>query len=451
MTNIFEQCTVDGELTPDLIKRKQELDANMEAEIAAIDANKGNIWVPKERQYAEVRQKYEMAWEQELENAGYMVRPMFESKTKLQELLNKELSASGFIDNTDTVSVDAIRQDCPTVKTERDLKFFALQCHAGILRALRDSNTLAVIDGAAPVAFDVLQGGGEIWSINKEKLKKFSVKKVFSFTVKAGDRTVNISDILTDTIHLVDAAGNPDPATLGVLRRIATYYRRAFEAVLLPEVVAARQEAELERFRADLTPGHVEGVDVTATSYWAILGWLTKNVRQIKAIIPERGDFLDTFLSYNENAIEGEGYVVHEDGLTSGGFANQFTYMFLVSFTNRVKIPPHVAEWLSGFGSQVKNPMSCNRLALTLINNYGFTFGRTDKQFVAETCLAEATTDEAVRDFFVGYGEGAEQLAAAIGRTIPTDAEDNELDLDFPDPTVEVAPYATDNGFPEED
>lgn len=79
MNKISEQCIVDGELTPALIRRKQELDHKMNAELAAIEANRGNMWVPKERLYAEVRQKYEMLWEQELAAAGYMLRPMFES------------------------------------------------------------------------------------------------------------------------------------------------------------------------------------------------------------------------------------------------------------------------------------------------------------------------------------------------------------------------------------
>lgn len=79
MSKIFEQCTVDGELTPELITRKQELDNAMEAEIAEIDAGRGQLWVPKERQYADVRQKYEDIWEQELIDAGYFVRPVFEN------------------------------------------------------------------------------------------------------------------------------------------------------------------------------------------------------------------------------------------------------------------------------------------------------------------------------------------------------------------------------------
>lgn len=82
MNNIFEQCTVDGELTPELIKRKQELDQSMEAELAEVEAGRGQQWVPKERQYAEIHHKYEELWEQELTDAGYFIRPVFESLEK---------------------------------------------------------------------------------------------------------------------------------------------------------------------------------------------------------------------------------------------------------------------------------------------------------------------------------------------------------------------------------
>lgn len=78
MKKVLEQCVVDGELTPELVKRKQELDSAMEAELAVIEAGRGQMWVPKERQYADVRQKYDDMWEQELIDAGYFVRPVFE-------------------------------------------------------------------------------------------------------------------------------------------------------------------------------------------------------------------------------------------------------------------------------------------------------------------------------------------------------------------------------------
>lgn len=82
MNQLFERCTVDGELTPELIKRKQELDADKDAELAEIEAGRGRMWVTKETQYAEIRQKYDDIWEQELTDAGYVVRPVFESMSQ---------------------------------------------------------------------------------------------------------------------------------------------------------------------------------------------------------------------------------------------------------------------------------------------------------------------------------------------------------------------------------
>ena len=89
MKKVIEQCVVDGDLSPELIKRKQELDQLMEVELAEIEAGYGNMWVPKERQYADVRQKYDDIWEQELTDAGYFVRPVFESFVDWYEELNK--------------------------------------------------------------------------------------------------------------------------------------------------------------------------------------------------------------------------------------------------------------------------------------------------------------------------------------------------------------------------
>ena len=79
MNKIFEQCTVDGELTPELINRKRALDAAMAAELRILDSTGGRMWVNKEVQAAEIRHKYEYKWEQELIDAGYFIRPTFES------------------------------------------------------------------------------------------------------------------------------------------------------------------------------------------------------------------------------------------------------------------------------------------------------------------------------------------------------------------------------------
>jgi hypothetical protein len=89
MNKVFEQCTVDGELTPELIKRKQELDGLMEVELSEVEAGRGQQWQPKEKQYAEIRQKYDDIWEQELTDAGYFVRPVFESVEQWYDTLSK--------------------------------------------------------------------------------------------------------------------------------------------------------------------------------------------------------------------------------------------------------------------------------------------------------------------------------------------------------------------------
>ena len=89
MEKIFERCAYDGELTPDLIKRQQELNDAMEAEIAEIEAGRGRMWAPRELQVAEVQNKYEEIWEQELADAGYMLRPVFESIEQWYDALSK--------------------------------------------------------------------------------------------------------------------------------------------------------------------------------------------------------------------------------------------------------------------------------------------------------------------------------------------------------------------------
>ena len=89
MKKIIEQCVVDGELTPELIKRKQELDQLVNFEISEVEAGRGQQWQPKEKQYAEIRQKYDDIWEQELTDAGYVVRPIFESTVQWYDALSK--------------------------------------------------------------------------------------------------------------------------------------------------------------------------------------------------------------------------------------------------------------------------------------------------------------------------------------------------------------------------
>ena len=82
MYKIFEQCTVDGELTPELLKRKQELDQALELGLEQIEQNRSLTWVDKQRYSTDLQAEYEDIWAQELNDAGYVVRPMFESIEK---------------------------------------------------------------------------------------------------------------------------------------------------------------------------------------------------------------------------------------------------------------------------------------------------------------------------------------------------------------------------------
>jgi hypothetical protein len=101
-----------------------------------------------------------------------------------------------------------------------------------------------------------------------------------------------------------------------------------------------------------------------------------------------------------------EGYTIKPDGLTSGGFPNLYTYMFLVHFKRSAlqNAPAGVIDYLSSFGSKVQNPISCNRLALNLVNNYGFNFGDIDNDYVYKTCLNMAPGEDERKSFNAGFG-----------------------------------------------
>ncbi len=76
--SVSDNIVVDKELTPELIKRKAELDWGLDAELDRINYNTNSAWTLKHKQSAEMRQKYEDMWEQELTDAGYIVRHVFE-------------------------------------------------------------------------------------------------------------------------------------------------------------------------------------------------------------------------------------------------------------------------------------------------------------------------------------------------------------------------------------
>ena len=86
---LLEYCTIDGELTPELIQRKQDLDQSLEAELEKIDQNRSLTWVAKQKYSTELQAEYDDLWEKELTDAGYVVRPTFESTENWYDDLNE--------------------------------------------------------------------------------------------------------------------------------------------------------------------------------------------------------------------------------------------------------------------------------------------------------------------------------------------------------------------------
>lgn len=82
MNQMFEDFTIDRELTPELIQFKNDLDQRLEAELDKIESNKAISWVAKQKYAADIKSSYEDTWEQHLTDAGYVIRPVFESLKK---------------------------------------------------------------------------------------------------------------------------------------------------------------------------------------------------------------------------------------------------------------------------------------------------------------------------------------------------------------------------------
>lgn len=76
--SVTDNIVVDKELTPELLKIKQELDWGLGLELDRINYNNAD-WTYKYLPSAEIIQKYEDKWIQALTDAGYIARHVFEA------------------------------------------------------------------------------------------------------------------------------------------------------------------------------------------------------------------------------------------------------------------------------------------------------------------------------------------------------------------------------------
>ncbi len=281
---------------------------------------------------------------------------------------------------------------------DSNINLFAYVCRVAILKLVYDAKAWWQNSSGEIAPIDITQGGGDIGTTKGSDAKlDFTIGdsvEVYRFTQNNAE------------VKLIDPnTKQEDVQLLNKIRAIKRWYEYAFMCIVEPEKLEQRIAQRQQTFRADLAAGHELDVNDSVEDYWYTIGWLAKNVTKIFAIIPERGDFESIFLSFNPDAKEIEGYTVKADGLTSGGFPNLYTYMFLVHFKHSAlqKAPAGVLNYLSKFGSQLRNPMSCNRLALNLVNNYGFNFGDIDNDSVYNTCLKMVPGEEERKSFNAGF------------------------------------------------
>jgi hypothetical protein len=76
--SVSDNIVVNKELTPELLKRKEELDWGLGLELDRLQFDKGLTWAMRSAQSDKYKQKYEDLWIQELTDAGYIVRHIFE-------------------------------------------------------------------------------------------------------------------------------------------------------------------------------------------------------------------------------------------------------------------------------------------------------------------------------------------------------------------------------------
>jgi hypothetical protein len=76
--SVSDNIVVNKELTPELLKRKEELDWGLGLELDRINYGNNSSWAYRYMPSAEIIQKYEDLWIQELTDAGYIVRHIFE-------------------------------------------------------------------------------------------------------------------------------------------------------------------------------------------------------------------------------------------------------------------------------------------------------------------------------------------------------------------------------------
>lgn len=142
--------------------------------------------------------------------------------------------------------------------------------------------------------------------------------------------------------------------------------RKARAEKLEQEKFEKRKQAALQKLNS-LKPEQTSKLFKTPMSQYEVLGWIAKHTKSIKASMP---DYMENWFVRNFGQ-DSDRYVVDSTKRTSGGHPMQWSLSCKISFDSEVP-------------SILLNKVASNKKAIDsvafvwdLVDNYGFTFGKT--------------------------------------------------------------------------
>jgi hypothetical protein len=164
--------------------------------------------------------------------------------------------------------------------------------------------------------------------------------------------------------------------------------RKAREEKLEKEKFEKRKQAALQKLNS-IKPEQTSRLFKTPTSQYEVLGWMAKHTKSIKASMP---DYMENWF-VKIFGPEADRYVVDSTKRTSGGHPMQWSLSCKISFDSEVP-------------SLLLNKVASNKKAIDsvafvwdLIDNYGFTFGKTQSYEQIESEIP----NQYLEDFRRGY------------------------------------------------
>jgi hypothetical protein len=164
--------------------------------------------------------------------------------------------------------------------------------------------------------------------------------------------------------------------------------RKAREEKLEKEKFEKRKQAALQKLNS-IKPEQTSRLFKTPTSQYEVLGWMAKHTKSIKASMP---DYMENWF-VKIFGQEADRYVVDSTKRTSGGHPMQWSLSCKISFDTEVP-------------SLLLNKVASNKKAIDsvafvwdLIDNYGFTFGKTQSYEQIESEIP----NQYLEDFRRGY------------------------------------------------